>query len=140
MRTSPTVSSWKRTHLPARQRSLSYPQQLNLSPAHQRVRGSQVRGRVDVCVIFRSRPLSVSCGCSNKTSHAKQLKTTETSPLVVVEARSPKSSVGRTSLPPRAPEESPFFASCSFRRLLLLPAWGHVPAVSASCHTALCPS
>ena len=71
-------------------------------------------------MVLRSRPVSVSCSFCNKLSRAEQLRTAEVSPLMVVEARSPKPSVGRMTLPPKAAEKSPFFASPSFQRLSLL--------------------
>lgn len=72
--------------------------------------------------------MSVSCSFCNKLSRAEQLRTAEVSPLMAVEARSPKSG------------GEPVLGLPQLPAAVTAPGCGHVAAVSASGHSALCPS
>ena len=93
-------------------------------------RESQVRGLASTCVILRSRLVSTSCSFCNKPSRAEQLKTAEMSPHVVVETRSPKPSVGRTT-PSQGSGGEPMLCLPQLPAAVTAPGYGHVPALSA---------
>lgn len=82
---------------------------------------------------------SGTCGCCNKPPHTEQRETTEVSSLVVLEARGPRSSAGRTTFPPQDLRKDPFPASPSFWWLqVLLGLWPHHhAAASASAYVSV---
>lgn len=96
---------------------------------------SQVRGLASTCVILRSRLVSTSCSFCNKPSRAEQLKTAEMSLRVVVEARSPKPGIGRTT-PSQGSGGEPVLCRPQLPVAVAAPGCGHVPALSVPCEDA----